>query len=431
MNAEQAVAYIHAARYTGEKNGLENTRALLEQLKIPCTPVPAIHVAGTNGKGSVCAMLDSMLRACGFKTGLYTSPFLQFYNERIRIGGVPVTDAVLAAAVTRVKEAADSLGERGISPTAFELGTATAFLIFREQKVDIAVIEVGLGGRLDPTNVLTPLVSVITALGMDHMAYLGDTLEKIAGEKAGIVKHNVPVVLYPAHEEAEAVVRAACAQNNAPLTALRHRQGVFRQADALGSRADFELPLGWMEDVHIPLPGLHQVENALTALTVMDLLPGFPVSRMAMREGMEHVRWPARLEWVFESPRVLLDGAHNPQGVNALRSYADLFLHQERRVLLTGVMREKVNGAMLADLASLAGQAVTVAPDNNRAMASAELASLLQEEGCAAEAATSLDSGLRRARELAGPDGIIIAAGSLYLAGELRTMLGLRDESLS
>jgi len=431
MNAAQAIAYIHSAQYTGAKNGLENTRALLDQLQIPMTPVPAIHVAGTNGKGSVCAMLDSMLRVCGLKVGLYTSPFLQFYNERIRINGVSVSEDILAWAVTRVKEAADALAGQNIHPTAFELGTATAFLIFLQEKVDIAVVEVGLGGRLDPTNVITPLVSVITALGMDHMEYLGDTLEKIAGEKAGIVKPGVPVVLYPARQEAEVVVRNVCGQKQAPLIALRHRQAVFHQADAFGSHADFDLPKGKMEDVRIPLPGLHQVENALTALAAMDMLTGFSVRREAMRQGMERVHWPARLEWIGKSPRVLMDGAHNPQGMEALRQFVDLFLHQEKRVLLAGVLREKLNSKMLEDMAALADQAITVTPDNHRAMPASELKTLLQEEGCAAETAPSLEVGLKRAKELAGQDGIIIAAGSLYLAGALRTMLGLQDESLS
>ena len=430
MNAKEAVNYIHAAQYTGSKNGLENTRALLSQLQIPMTPVPAIHVAGTNGKGSVCAMLSSMLCAARLKVGLYTSPFLQYYNERIRINGVPVSDETLAKAVTRVKEAADALAGDGIRPTAFELGTAAAFLIFGEEKVDISVIEVGLGGRLDPTNVITPLVSVITALGMDHMEYLGDTLEKIAGEKAGIVKPGVPLVLYPAKPEAEAVVRAVCEQRQAPLYALRHKQAVFHQADAFSSRADFELPGGTMEDVLIPLPGLHQVENALTALTAMEVLQGFLVSRTAMRRGMAKVRWPARLEWAGTAPRVLLDGAHNPQGVKALRQFVELFLHKEKRVLLTGVLREKLNDDMLCDMASLAKSAVTVTPDNHRAIKADELADLLMEEGCVAEAALNLEDGLQKARDLAGADGVIIAAGSLYLAGALRSLIGLQDESL-
>jgi dihydrofolate synthase/folylpolyglutamate synthase len=388
-------------------------------------------VAGTNGKGSVCAMLDSMLRASGRKVGLYTSPFLQVYNERIRLNGMPVADDVLADAVTRVKAAADDLESQGIRPTAFELGTATAFLIFHEAKVDIAVIEVGLGGRLDPTNVVTPLVSVITALGMDHMAYLGDTLEKIAGEKAGIVKPGVPVVLYPARQEAEAVVRAAAEERGAPLTALRHRQAVFHQADAFGSHADFELPGGLMENVMIPLPGLHQVENALTALSAMDLLKPFSVTREAMRRGMAKVRWPARLEWIQGSPRVLLDGAHNPQGVEALYKFTELFLRREKRVLLTGVLREKLSEAMICDMAALADEAVTITPDNHRAMPAQELAALLREEGCQAEGTEDLRAGLERARELAGPDGVIIAAGSLYMAGALRSLLGVKDENLA
>ncbi len=431
MNAAQAIAYIHGAQYTGAKNGLENTRALLEKLQLPMTPAPCIHVAGTNGKGSVCAMLDSMLRACGLKVGLYTSPFLQVYNERIRLNGMPVSDTVLADAVTRVKQAADSLEDQGIRPTAFELGTATAFLIFHEAKVDIAVIEVGLGGRLDPTNVITPLVSVITALGMDHMAYLGDTLEKIAGEKAGIIKPGVPVVLYPARPEAEAVVRAAAEEKGAPLYSLRHRQAVFHQADAFGSRADFVLPGRLMEDVLIPLPGLHQVENALTALSALDVLTGFHVTREAMCRGMAKVRWPARLEWIHTSPRVLLDGAHNPQGVEALQKFVELFLHKEKRVLLTGVLREKLSEAMIRDMAALAPAAVTITPDNHRAMPAGELAALLREEGCQAEEAEDLKAGLDQAIKLAGPDGVIIAAGSLYMAGALRSLLGVKDESLA
>lgn len=431
MNAAQAVAYIHAAQYTGAKNGLKNTRALLDKLHLPMTPAPCIHVAGTNGKGSVCAMMDSMLRAGGFKVGLYTSPFLQTYNERIRTNGAPVSDELLAAAVSRVKEAADALEAQGIRPTAFELGTATAFLIFHEAQIDIAVIEVGLGGRLDPTNVVTPLVSVIAALGMDHMAYLGDTLEKIAGEKAGIVKPGVPVVLYPARQEAEAVVRAAAEEKGAPLISLRHRQAVFRQAGAFGTQADFDLPGGPMEDVLIPLPGLHQVENALTALAALDALQGFHVTREAMRRGMAKVRWPARLEWIDGAPRVLLDGAHNPQGVEALRKFTELFLNREKRVLLTGVLREKLSEAMVRDMAALANAAVTVTPDNRRAMPADELAAFFREEGCQAEGAQSLQAGLTRARELAGPGGVIIAAGSLYMAGALRGLLGVKDESLA
>ncbi len=430
MNAQEAVNFIHAAQYSGAKNGLENTRALLKQFNIPETPVPAIHVAGTNGKGSVCAMLSSMLCAAKLKVGLYTSPFLQFYNERIRINGIPVSDDVLVKAVTKVKNAAEALADRNIHPTAFELGTAVAFWVFFTQKVDIAVVEVGLGGRLDPTNVITPLVSVITALGMDHMEYLGDTLEKIAVEKAGIAKPGVPLVLYPAKPEVEAVVQSLCEQKQAPLYALRHRQAMFHQADAFLSRADFELPGGKMEDVIIPLPGLHQVENALTALTVLEILPDFLISRTAMRKGMEQVRWPARLEWTDTIPKVLLDGAHNPQGMKALRQYVELFLNSHKRVLLTGVLREKLSDDMLRDMASLASNAVTITPDNHRALPASELADMLQEEGCTAQAASTLDDALRKAQELAGPNGVIIAAGSLYLAGALRSLLGLQDESL-
>lgn len=186
-NAQEVIAAIHGARYTGHKVGLQNTRALLDALGLNCR-VPAIHVAGTNGKGSVCAMVERVLRQAGYRTGLYTSPFLQAYNERIRLDGAPVSDALLEQYGNQVLDAAEKLHGQGIQPTAFELGTALALLIFQAQQVDLMVIEVGLGGRLDPTNVITPLVSVITAIGLDHMQLLGDTVEQIAGEKAGIIK---------------------------------------------------------------------------------------------------------------------------------------------------------------------------------------------------------------------------------------------------
>ncbi len=430
MNAAQAIAYIHAAQYTGAKNGLENTRALIQKLAIPMTPVPAIHVAGTNGKGSVCAMLDAMLRAAGKKVGLYTSPYLQRYNERIRLNGVPVSDDSLARAVTRVKEAAEELAADNVFPTAFELGTAAAFLVFWEEKVDIAVVEVGLGGRLDPTNVITPCLSVITALDMDHMEYLGDTLEKIAWEKAGIIKERVPAVLYPALPEAEAVVHLACREKQSPLTALRESQAAMTHADAYGSHGDFLLPRGMMKDVYIPLPGAHQLGNALTALSAIETLPNMVISEEAMRCGMAKVRWPARLEWIQGQPRVLLDGAHNAQGAQALKEYVQTYLQGEKRVLLTGVLKDKLAGNMLQDMASLAPKAVTVTPDNYRALSAKELAQNLTMAGCQASAAESLQEGFRRAAELAGPEGIIIAAGSLYMAGALREIMGLQELSL-
>ena len=422
MTAQEVIETMYAARYTGQKVGLQNTQALLDALHVRMT-MPTVHVAGTNGKGSVCAMLESILRCSGRKTGLYTSPFLQNYNERIRIDGEPVSDDMIAHYGTRVLDAAKKLHDSGIIPTTFELGTALAFLIFQEERVDAAVIEVGLGGRIDPTNVLTPTVSVITAIGMDHMQYLGDTLTAIAGEKAGIIKAGVPVVASPAAIDVAEVFRSTAAEKHAPLTQLRGAQIEHAVTGMTSSAADFALARTWKQ-VRIGLAGEYQLTNALTALGAVEALTacGADIPEQAVYDGVAQVRWPARLEWCGQ---VLLDGAHNAQGVAALQTYVGKHLADRRRVLLTGVLEEKLHAEMLHGLTKLADGIVTVTPDSPRAMQGEELARRLHACGASVQAAGTLEEGLRLARTLAGADGVVIAAGSLYLAGELRTLLGL------
>ena len=421
-NAQDVIAAIHASLGNGDKHGLRNTEALLREIA-PDRKVPVIHVAGTNGKGSVCAMVESILRHAGMRTGLYTSPFLQAYNERIRLDGVPVTDEALARYGNSLLDASERLALSGIHPAPFELGTALALSVFEGEGVDAAVIEVGLGGRLDPTNVVSPVVCAITAIGMDHMQYLGNTVEAIAGEKAGIIKPGVPVVAQKGVPSVEKVFAETAARQNAPLCSLRDDMILASSCGREGSVASFRLREDW-PDVFIPLPGEHQVRNALTALAVAEELTrqGFPLARGDVYRGIAETRWPARLEW---HDRILLDGAHNAQGVGCLSSYVQEHLRGERLVLLTGVLAEKLGDDMLRLLASIAPRAVTVTPDNPRALSGEELARRLTAAGCQAESAPSLASGLARARSLAGSGGIIVAAGSLYLMGALRTELGL------
>ena len=418
MNAAQIIDAIHAAQYSGEKRGLENTRALMDELHIPYTPAPAIHVAGTNGKGSTCAMLESALRHASCKTGLYTSPFLQVYNERIRINGRMIDDEMLEAYGNPLMEAARRLIERySIHPKAFELGTALAYSVFYHEKVDCAVIEVGMGGRLDPSNVITPQVSVIAALALDHTAYLGDTLEKIAGEKAGIIKPGVPVIaLRPDNEQAAAVIEERAASLGAPLRWAEHEY-VSQKQDMYGSLLAIDAPKLTLQ-ARINLPGAHQSQNALLAAMA---LKQFGLNEGQIAQGLEKTLWPARLEWIGN---VLLDGAHNAQGARALQSYVNSFLKNQKTVLLTGVLTEKLDDEMLSILASLADEAVTVTPQSPRALSAQGLAERLMQKGCRAEPADSLADGLQRARALAG-DGVIICAGSLYMAGAMRTLLGL------
>lgn len=421
MNAEEIIAAIHGSYATGSKHGLRNIQLLMEQLCPQCR-VPVIHVAGTNGKGSTCAMLESILRAAGYRTGLYTSPFLQVYQERIRLDGLPLGDELMVKYGTRLLEVSAALEKQGIQSTPFELGTALALSVFEGERVDAAIVEVGLGGRLDPTNVVKPCLCGITAIGLDHMNLLGDTLEEIAGEKAGIIKPGVPVVCHPAESTVAQVFARQAAQAGAPLCQLNSAQCQCVRQDARGSVANYTLENNWT-DVQVPLAGAHQQSNTMVVLALVEQLrkQGWHIPDEAVRKGLSCTRWPARLEWCG---RVLIDGAHNPQGIASLRDYVQTFLQGEKRVLLTGVLADKLQPDMLSMLAGLADAAVTVTPDNPRAMPAAELAQRLNAVGGCARAADTLEDGLRMAKELAG-DGIVIAAGSLYFAGALRTVLNL------
>ena len=425
--AEQVVNEINSAHGDGDEQGLRNTAALLGLLQAwPACPV--IHVAGTNGKGSVCAMLSSVLSAAGYRTGLYTSPFLQTYAERVRINGTPVSEAQLARYGSGVLDAAAELNAgKGYGFVPFELGTALAFHAFWQEKAEIIVSETGLGGRLDPTNVIPdPAVCAITAIGMDHMQLLGDTLEAIAGEKAGIIKPGVPVVCYPPETEAvRHVFENAASEKGAPLTILDSGQVRIRESGAYGTTADFTCGGKTWHDVKISLPGEHQAVNTLVVLTVLAELEkqGIRIPEEAVYSGLANTFWPGRLEW---QGRILMDGAHNAQGVRAFAAFTGQNLKGKKKILLTGVLTEKLSGEMLALLAGAADEAVTVTPDSPRAMKAEELCGLLREKGMKASAANTLKEGLAKAQALAGEDGIILATGSLYFIGALRSELGLK-----
>ena len=425
--AEEVVNDINSARGDGDEQGLRNTAALLEMLK--AWPVcPVIHVAGTNGKGSVCAMLNSILTAAGYRTGLYTSPFLQTYRERIRLDSVPIPEEKLAKYGNEVLDAALQLkAENGYGNTPFELGTALAFHTFRQEQTDIIISETGLGGRLDPTNVIpSPAVCVITAIGMDHMQILGDTLTRIAGEKAGIMKAGVPAVCYPPEsEEVRQVFLRIAEEKNVPLTILSRSQATNRKISAYDSTADFRTEQKTRIGVRISLPGEHQVLNALTAIAAADILnkQGISIPEKAIINGVGNTFWPGRMEWCG---RILMDGAHNAQGVNAFVHFTEANLRDRKKILLSGVLKEKLSDEMLSRLASAADEAVTVTPDSPRAMRAEELSEKLGQKGIRAHAANCLKEGLQQALELAGDNGIVLATGSLYFIGALRNELGLK-----
>ncbi len=425
MTAQQVIDAIHGSYATGSKHGHRNVLALLDALHVDQSGLRIIHVAGTNGKGSTCAMLAAVLKAAGHRVGLYTSPFLQHYQERIRLNGVPLADALLVKYGEPLVAAAEALQRQDAFVTPFEMGTALALAVFAGEKCDFAVVEVGMGGRLDPTNIVRPCLCGITAIGLDHMGFLGETLETIAAEKAGIIKPGVPVVCQTAEPGVQAVFAGAARAADAPLRQLSDEMVSRVEADAYGSTVSYRLEQVW-PDVRLALPGGYQVRNAMTVLAMVEELrkQGHALPEDAVRRGLAETIWPARLEWACDR-RVLIDGAHNPQGVDALAQYVDNCLKDRRRVLMTGVMADKVQPGMLRQLATLAPEIVTVAPENPRSMPAAEYAERLNRLGGHARAAASFAEGLTLAWELAGEEGIIIGAGSLYFAGELRDALHL------
>lgn len=410
MTYEQALAFIHGAHTFGKKNGLQNMHAMLSRLDNPQRRFASVHIGGTNGKGSTCAFIQAGLRCAGYRTGLYTSPFLTRYNERMRIDGVPIADEALAGVTGRVADVVYGLRQQGIAPTEFEIGTAIAFCFFAEEGVDIAVIEVGLGGRLDPTNVLQPLVCGIAAIDMDHTQTLGNTLEAIATEKAGIIKHDTPLVL--------------SAQNDPAVQALVSRLCRERGAEFWLARPTTGLPLG--------LLGAHQASNAGVADAVLRLLHdrGFDeIDETSISAGLRRARWPGRLEWLAGEPRVLLDGAHNVQGARAL---ADYIRERPRKktVLICGMLRDKDWEGMVPHLASFADEVIAVTPDSPRALDVQTLAEAFAIRDIPTGIFSDYAAALQLAQTCAGEDGRIVVAGSLYLVGGMRPLLTGAENTL-
>ena len=424
MTEQEAIAKIHSVYPTGKKNGLTNMRALMDKLGSVQEGLKMVHVAGTNGKGSTCAMIERMLREAGYKTGLYTSPYIEVYNERIRINGKPVDGETLAALVETVFPAVEACVAEGVAITEFELGTALAFLAFHREQVDVAIIEVGLGGRLDPTNIITPLVSVITEVGMDHMAYLGDTIEAIAKEKAGVMKPGVPVVLSAQDVKARAVLEDEAARMGLEVIAPAARN-VREEMDGVA----FDVTVCGMElrDLAVSLAGGHQAENACAALGAVEALcaRGYRVPETAIRKALADVHWPGRLE---RFGNIVLDGAHNDPGVRALCAYCDRWLNREKTVLLTGMMEDKETAKMAALLSSRVRCALAAQPCVPRAMDAGKLADTFIAHGLKAYAQPDVAAALAAARALAGEDGTVLCAGSLYLIGAVRALLRKEKE---
>lgn len=419
MELHEALSFIHATDWKGSRLGLARMRELLHRLGDVQDTLKYVHVAGTNGKGSTSTLLESILRAAGYKTGLTTSPHLVRVHERFRINGADISDAVLCRAAEAVKAAADGMAD---APTEFEILTAMAFWIFAEERCDIVILEVGLGGRLDATNVIrAPEAAVITNLALEHTAVLGDTLPKIAAEKAGIVKPGTTVVTYPVDAAADEVYRAVCTERGALWRRVSFDTLREREHSLMGQRFDY----GGETGLVLHLLGAHQCRNAALAVETVRVLreKGWCISEAALREGLETARWEARFEVLRHSPPVIADGAHNPQCVDALCDALDAYLPGEKVLFLLGVLGDKDYAAMLTRLLPYGRKFFCLTPDSPRALAAGDLCETLRGLGTAAEVCTSPEEGVRRAFAESGGKTPIVACGSLYLMGEVREAL--------
>lgn len=419
MSGAEAIAYIHSRTWLGSRPGLSRTRALLDRLGCPERELRFIHIAGTNGKGSTAAMLAFIMKEAGYRTGLNTSPYLQDFHERVRIDGTMISDADLGACMTEVKAAADGMAD---PPTEFELITALAFLYFLKKRCDIVVLEVGMGGLLDSTNVIrTPEAAVITAIGLDHQQQLGDKVEEIAAAKAGIIKPDGDVILYPQPESVERVVEEACARQGARL----HRADCSRLTP-LRHSLDGQTFRWDGQELLLPLLGAHQLCNAAAALTTVEVLrqKGWTIREEDVRAGLAATVWPARFEIIRRRPLFIVDGGHNPQCVQALVRNLREYLPGRPITFLTGVLADKDYPAMYRQAAELAARFITVTPQSPRALDAAELAAHLKQYAVPVIPAGTIAEGVETALRMAGEDGVVCAFGSLYMAGAVRACLG-------
>lgn len=419
MNAEQAIAYIHSVCWKGSIPGLGRTQELLEKMGNPEKKLKFVHIAGTNGKGSTAAMTASILRKAGYRTGLYTSPYIYRFHERIQVDGVEISDEELAEITEYVKPLADSMAQ---SPTEFELVCCIAFEYFYRKKCDIVVLEVGMGGAWDATNVIeVPEVAVITNIGLDHTEYLGDTVEKIAETKSGIFKPHGHGVVYRSTPSVEAVYERVCAERDVSLRKADF-DGLVLKAHTLEGQV---FDCGSRKNLVLPLLGDHQLHNASVVLSIADTLigEGWKISEQNIYDGIRDVRWPGRFDIVCRKPLFIIDGGHNPQCIEALVKNIQDYLAGKKVIALTGVLADKDYADMYKPVMPLVDRFVCITPPNPRKLEAEQLARYLRKAGAQAQASESILDGVKQAMDLAEEDGVVLCFGSLYSIGGIRDAL--------
>lgn len=416
MNYQETLDYIGSINWKGSQLGLERITELMGKLGDPQKDLKFIHIAGTNGKGSTAAFLSSILTEAGYKTGLFTSPFIEEFNERMQINGVNISNDELARITTYVRPFAESMEDK---PTEFELNTAISILYYKNNGCDIVVFEVGMGGALDSTNVIdSPEAALITAIGLDHTAELGNTPEEIATTKAGIIKKGTSVVIYKQDAAIEDVIKARCGEVGASYTESEPEKVTFIDKTIDRQRFSYE----GLGEICIPLIGDYQLDNAALAIKTIEVLQakGWKISEDNIKTGFAKTRWPGRFEVIMKDPVFIVDGAHNPHGIRATAAALGTFFKDEKLVFIYGVMADKDYNDMLAQILPLAKEVLCVTPANPRALPAEELSGIIRDKGVDATVfetvADAVDAAVEKGRSCAGA----VALGSLYMIGELK-----------
>lgn len=429
MNYKEAMEYIEEISKYGSVLGLDNMRELCRRLGNPQEELRIVHIAGTNGKGSVLAYISTVLKAAGYRTGRYISPVIFNYRERIQLNGRPITKQALCESLQPVREAAQQMAEEGLPhPTPFEIETALAFCYFKKMKCDIVVLETGLGGALDATNIITTAAAaVFTSISMDHMQYLGDSLEEITENKAGIIKNNCYVISAEQQPEVMETLKRRAAEKDSPFYPLdsqrisKIKYGVEKQRFSYNGYKDLE----------IALTGKHQIENAALAVMVIEALNrnGYAIGERALRKGLAETVWRGRFSIIAKKPYFIVDGAHNEDAAKKLAESVRFYFTNRRIIYIMGILRDKEYGKIIRETYEPAEHIITVTPPYNpRAMQAYELAKEAQEYHESVTAADSLEEAVELGYMLADKDSVIIAFGSLSFLGDLIDIVENRDK---
>jgi dihydrofolate synthase/folylpolyglutamate synthase len=444
MNYDEAMAYIKNTAKFGSKLGLDRTEKILEFLGNPHKKIKCIHIAGTNGKGSTTTMMANILVEAGYKVGSYTSPFIEEFEERIQINNKNISKEDLSHIVTEVSKAVEKVVELGYSnPTEFEIITCAGFLYFYQSKIDFAMIEVGIGGRLDSTNVIIPILSIITSISLDHTLILGDTIDKIAYEKAGIIKEGIPVIMFPQQKQSEEVIETRCREKKCKLIKVPQNSSIY-----LGKENLQQVAITSMEGtinasnnvitqkvsvetsnnnyiIDLALLGKHQLLNCSVAVHAIEELIGLgaTISKDNILMGFRNVKWPARMEVMNKKPLVVIDGAHNIDGIEKLTESIDMYFNYNKIILILGILADKQVEEMIKIIVPKVSRVITVTPHSERAELSEELKTQVEKYTNNCEAIEDYKEAYEKALSYCQEEDLLLVSGSLYMVGDMRRII--------